>query len=83
MIGVIGEYFNQFRHFLIKNILNIKLTVRVLLGVIISKIKLKDILIAENNSYLFGKHIFYQKYNIAEIPIFTEEFWISKMKLMT
>ena len=57
-------FLTTLRHFLIKNILNIKYDSSGAFRCYnIKKIKLKDILIAENNSYsFFGKaYFFYQK----------------------
>ena len=66
-------FLTTLRHFLIKNILNIKYDSSGAFRCYnIKKIKLKDILIAENNSYsFFWESIFFlsKKYNIAEIPI--------------
>ena len=66
-------FLTTLRHFLIKNILNIKYDSSGAFRCYnIKKIKLSDILIAKNNSYsFFWESIFFlsKKYNIAEIPI--------------
>ena len=66
-------FLTTLRHFLIKNILNIKYDSSGAFRCYnIKKIKISDILIAKNNSYsFFWESIFFlsKKYNIAEIPI--------------
>ena len=66
-------FLTNLRHFLIKNILNIKYDSSGAFRCYnVKKIKLKDILMAKNNSYsFFWESIFFlsKKYNIAEIPI--------------
>ena len=66
-------FLTNLRHFLIKNILNIKFDSSGAFRCYnIKKIKLNDILLAKNNSYsFFWESIFFlsKRYNIAEIPI--------------
>ena len=66
-------FLTNLRHLLIKNILNIKYDSSGAFRCYdVKKIKLKDILMAKNNSYsFFWESIFFlsKKYNIAEIPI--------------
>lgn len=66
-------FLTNLRHLLIKNILNIRYDSSGAFRCYnVKKIKLKDILMAKNNSYsFFWESIFFlsKKYNIAEIPI--------------
>ena len=76
-------FLTNLRHILIRNILNVSYDSSGAFRCYnVKKIKLKDILIAKNDSLIFGKVCFFiQKYNIADTNFHHESLGSSKMRI--